>query len=227
MEKIALGVPYEISIEPSIDIGEFDAEIVLKLKDHRIGVELKKIKGEDISYSFIIPSEFANTFKKKTVDYGIFVYKENARFEVDDGKISFIDKEDFKVKTTDKTKMRPVKDEEKPEEPVSKKKKDDKTTPEPSKTAPDAVKERVFNPEEFAQSLIEKQAAQKFEGVQPEVGKASPVPTPLPSRAPTVRPDPSAGNLHAILNTIESQKAKDARRKKINENIRRGLKDKD
>lgn len=226
MEKIAIGVPYEISIEPSIDIGDFTAEIVLELDASRIGVELKKIKGQDIDYSFIVPSELKSLFKKNTVDYSIFVYKENARFAVDDGKIKFIDEKDFKVRVTDNVKMRPSKAEEEPEKekPEDKKKPAKKDAPKPSTTPSEAVKERYIDPEQFAQSLIEKEA-QKATSVNPQnkVVERSPEPTPMP-RPQTTRPDPSKGNLHAILNSIETQQEKDARRKKINESIQKGLK---
>ena len=57
MEKIVIGVPYEISIEPSIDIGDFNAEIIIKHDDYGIAVELKKMKGKTQDYTFIIPSK--------------------------------------------------------------------------------------------------------------------------------------------------------------------------
>jgi len=198
---------------------------VLKLKTSRIGVELKKIKGEDIEYSFIVPSELKDLFKKNTVDYSIFVYKENARFEVDDGKIKFIDEKDFKVRVTDNVKMRPAKEEEpEKDKATDKKKPEKKDTPEPSATPSEAVKERYIDPEQFAQSLIEKEA-QKATSINPQnkVVERSPEPTPMP-RPQTTKPDPSKGNLHAILNSIETQQEKDARRKKINESIQKGLK---
>ena len=91
MEKIVIGVPYEISIEASIDIGKFDAELVINKDDFQVGVNLKKVKGKDIDYSFIIPTKLKTLLKKSDVGYSIFVYKENARFEVDDGKLKFID----------------------------------------------------------------------------------------------------------------------------------------
>ena len=107
MEKIAIGVPYELSIEPSVDIGEFDAEIVLEQKEFSMAFKLKKIKNKDNDYTFIIPTTLKEMLEKTEVNYNIFVYKENARFEVDDGKIKFISEKDFKVRVKDNAKMRP------------------------------------------------------------------------------------------------------------------------
>lgn len=230
MEKIAIGVPYEISIEPSIDIGDFDAELVLDRKGSRVGVELKKIKGEDIDYTFTVPSELKDLFKKASMKYSIFVYKENARFEVDDGKIAFIDEKDFKVKGSDGGKMRRAKDET-PKPTAKKSKKVDKKTPEPTPAASEAVKEDFSDPAAFAQSLIEREAgkAQKSSVDDFKISDVEPKATPLPESdsprtKPAVKPAASPGNLHSILNSIETQKERDERRKRVNENIRKGLK---
>ena len=67
MEKIVIGVPYEISIEPSIDIGKFDAELVITRDDFQIGVALKRIKGKDIDYTFTVPSKLKTLLKKYEV----------------------------------------------------------------------------------------------------------------------------------------------------------------
>jgi hypothetical protein len=230
MEKIAIGVPYEISIEPSIDIGEFDAELILERDDSRIGVELKKIKGEDIEYSFIVPSELSDLFGKKAMDYSIFVYKENARFEVDDGKLSFIDEKDFKVKGGAGGKMRRAK-EETPEPTKAKKKKAVKKTPTTTPAASDAVKEQFSDPADFAQSLIEREAQKALKSDAGDfTDHVVPQPTPLPQTRspkvskPTGKPAASPGNLHGILEGVEKKKERDERRKRINDNIRQGIK---
>ena len=97
MEKITIGVPYEISIEPSIDIGKFDAVLNLLLTEFSIGIELQKIKGKSVSYSFIVPKSLEKIVKSKKVKYSILVTKDNARFEVDKGEIQFIDESSFSV----------------------------------------------------------------------------------------------------------------------------------
>lgn len=231
MEKIAIGVPYEISIEPSIDIGDFNAELILERGDSRIGVELKKIKGEDIEYSFIVPSELKDLFKKKAMDYSIYVYKENARFEVDDGKISFIDEKDFKVKGASGGKMRRAK-EETPEPTATKKKKAVKKTPATTPAASEAVKEHEFDPAQFAQSLIEREAGKALKSKVSDFAESANVPkaTPLPeahapkTTKPIAQPPASPGNLHGILESVEKKKQREAHRKRVNENIRKGIK---
>ena len=229
MEKIVIGVPYEISIEPSIDIGDFNAEIVIKHDDYGIAVELKKIKDKEQDYTFIIPSKLKTLLKKSTVDYSIFVYKDNARFDVDDGKIEFIDESDFKVKVKNNTKMRKV-EEEKPDKkdktetkPKTTKKTDTKSTPEPTSTP---VKERYMTPEEIAMELIDRQS--QGESVVPEdfdkVIDNVPVPKQvkvIQEKAPTpATPKVTAAiNLQDILSNIEKRN----QNRELNETIQRAI----
>jgi hypothetical protein len=237
MEKIVIGVPYELSIEPSIDIGEFNAEIIIKHDDYGIAIELKKMKGKSQDYTFIIPSKLKTLLKKSTVDYSIFVYKENARFDVDDGKIQFMDETDFKVPVKNNAKMRRV-EEEKPVEkddkgkkaktetkPKVAKKTSKKSTPEPTSTP---VKERHMSPEEIAMDLIDKQS--QSESVVPEDfdkgADNNPIPKPkqakiIPEKAPTP-PTPkvtAGGNLQTILNTIEKRN----QNRELNEEIQKAI----
>ena len=229
MEKIVIGVPYEISIEPSIDIGDFNAEIVIKHDDYGIAVELKKIKDKEQDYTFIIPSKLKTLLKKSTVDYSIFVYKDNARFDVDDGKIEFIDESDFKVKVKNNTKMRKV-EEEKPDKkdktetkPKTTKKTDTKSTPEPTSTP---VKERYMTPEEIAMELIDKQS--QAESVVPVdfEEKISDIPIAkkveiIPEKAPvTTTPKvTAAGSLQDILKNIEKRN----QNRELNETIQKAI----
>jgi len=232
MEKIVIGVPYEISIEPSIDIGDFNAEIVIKHDDYGIAVELKKIKGKEQDYTFIIPSKLKILLKKSTVDYSIFVYKENARFDVDDGKIQFMDETDFKVPIKDNAKMRKV-EEEKPdkkdkkdkttEKPKTTKKTSAKSTPEPTSTP---VKERYMTPEEIAMELIDKQS--QAESVVPVdfEEKISDIPIAkkveiIPEKAPvTTTPKvTAAGSLQDILKNIEKRN----QNRELNETIQKAI----
>ena len=232
MEKIVIGVPYEISIEPSIDIGDFNAEIVIKHDDYGIAVELKKIKDKEQDYTFIIPSKLKTLLKKSTVDYSIFVYKENARFDVDDGKIQFMDETDFKVPIKNNAKMRKV-EEEKPdkkdktdkteEKPKTTKKTSAKSTPEPTSTP---VKERHMTPEEIAMELIDKQS--QGESVVPEDFDKGTDNVPVPKQVKVIQekaPTPAtpkvtaAINLQDILSNIEKRN----QNRELNETIQRAI----
>lgn len=223
MEKIAIGVPYEISIEPSIDIGKFDAELVLNKTGFRVGITLKKVKGGNNDYTFMIPINLKDLLKKAQVKYSIFVYKENARFEVDDDTIKFIDEKDFKVRVKDNAKMRPV-EEDKPEEEkeVKKpaKKSKPKVTPEPSKIVED------LNPEDLAQRLIDS----NFESIMNrESSEVTPKSTPLPKTGSTPAPtfSRSEKNLGSILSEIEERKKVRLEKERVNKNIRKALHKKD
>jgi hypothetical protein len=231
MEKIAIGVPYEISIEPSIDIGKFDAELMLNKTDFQIGIKLKKIKGEDIDYTFTIPTKLKDTLKKAKVSYSIFVYKENARFEVDSGDIKFIDEKDFKVQVKDNAKMRPMEEpeEEKKDKPETKK---SESTPKPSPSAKEVKESTAFDPIDFAEELIGRNL--EADSVVDEVvvekkteEAVTPKPTPLPLTQPAPTASKAEKNLHAILTEIEERKQKMARRDQVNKNIRDAIHKKD
>lgn len=162
MEKIVLGVPYEITIEPSVDIGKFDCEIVLSDDEVGFAFELKPIKKSKNDYSFIVPSKLKELIGKKELSYSIFVYKENARFNVDDGKIKFIDEKDFKVNAKEDSKIRRAKDDESVEDnkETGASKEDKAPTPTPTPTPSSKAKEikEKLTPEELAQRLIETQS---------------------------------------------------------------------
>jgi hypothetical protein len=231
MEKIVIGVPYEISIEPSIDIGEFDAEIILEMEGSKIAVELKKIKGTKIDYSFIIPKSLETILGKSTFKYSIFVYKENARFEVDDGKLQFIDEKDFKVKAKDGSKIRPSKEEEKEDkDKEDKEDKEDKGKNKKKSEPPKKEKEKepvkeLRSPAELAEFLIEQEAKKtEEENIQtdkPRTEKIVKESKPVPPATETIKPKPtqSQTNLHEILDSIEKRKHEKALRDKINQNI--------
>ena len=162
MEKIVIGVPYEISIEPSVDIGKFESQLVITESDIKFAIDMKPVKGSDNDYTFIVPSKLKPMLKKKTVDYSIFVFKENARFEVDDGKLQFIDESDFKVRVTDNAKMRRKEEEpeptEKPKKGKAEKPSKDKTPePTPTKEAKEETTEEYIDPVARAQALVDKQ----------------------------------------------------------------------
>lgn len=159
MEKIVVGVPYEISIEPSVDVGKFDAEIVINFTRFNVGVPLKPIKKAKNKYSFIIPSDIQDHLDNKSIKYYIYVYKENARFEVDKGFLMFIDETAFNVdkdskfiKIDDKTTKSEVKHIVKKDDktksttikpPVEKKKTLETTKPETTKPVEDSKKNKV------------------------------------------------------------------------------------
>lgn len=225
MEKIVIGAPYEVIIEPSIDIGEFESDILIHLEDSKINVQLKKVKGEDDTYSFIIPKTFQTILKKsKEVSYSIWVYKENARFEVDSGKMQFISEKDFKVKVKNNAKMRKV-EVDKTEEEDSKK---TKVTEDLNEFAPEfhqpaphmdlaASEKNVVKEEEKSDEPI---ADVKSEPVPVVTENTSEIKTVLAARKPNSNSIP----LMKILDEVEQRKRDQDRRKQINENIRKSIK---
>jgi hypothetical protein len=234
MEKIVIGAPYEISIEPSIDIGEFASEIRIKLEESTVAVELKPIKGEKDSYSFIVPEFMKELVGKKAIDYCICVYKENARFEVDDGKLQFIDEKDFKVKVKDNKKMRRIEGpddraEEKKDKENKKEKVEERVEPVVKDASTDLKKPEPENPEDVAERLIAK-SREQFREPPPDPSKASDVQEQVNAPVPT--PSISASQkrkevqLGSILENIESQKARERKRADLNKNIQKAIKKK-
>lgn len=226
MEKIVIGAPYEISIEPSVDIGKFESEIRIKLDDSVVAVELKPIKGEKDSYTFIVPKFMKDLVGKKSLDYCICVYKENARFEVDDGKLQFIDEKDFKVKVKDNKKMRRV---EEPEEEKVEDKKEEKVE-ERVETKPIEKKEsKPETPEDIAERLMER-SREQFREKATDPSQAPVVErkiqSPMPTPSLTERERRANPQLGSILENIESQKARDRKRADLNKNIQKAIKKK-
>lgn len=215
MEKIVVGAPYEISIEPSIDIGKFDCELIIIDDDLKFGTELKPVKGENNNYTFIISSKLSTLLKKKEVAYSIFVYKENARFEVDDGKMKFIDESDFKVLVKDNAKMRKVEDnaEAKPK-PTKAKPKDKDPTPTPT---PSAVSEA----EAQAQAILEKHLTTPPVAVQKAPNRTI-LANPNQYDEMDAQASEAPDDLKVILRGIEDRNKK----RQINERIQNALKNK-
>lgn len=227
MEKIVIGAPYEIIIEPSIDIGEFESDILIHLEDSKINIQLKKVKGEDDTYSFIIPKTFQTILKKsKEVSYSIWVYKENARFEVDSGKMQFISEKDFKVKVKDNAKMRKVEVDKVTEEDSKK----TKITEDLNEFAPEfhqpAPHVDLVTPEKNVVKEEEKNDEPivdvKSEPVPVVTENTSEIKTVL--AAPARKPNSNSIPLMKILDEVEQRKRDQDRRKQINENIRKSIK---
>lgn len=231
MEKIVIGVPYEISIEPSVDIGKFESQLIITEGDLKFAIDMKPIKGSDNDYTFTISSKLKSLLKKKTVDYSIFVFKENARFEVDDGKLQFIDESDFKVRVTDNAKMHRKEEEPEPTEKPKKKKADKpkkEKTPEPTPTEEPKkeANETVIDPIARAEALVEKQNLilneESVRQLAENIAKVSEGgPRVLAEHINSTDNTPQTqGNLKDILKGIEERKKK----QKINESIRNNLK---
>jgi hypothetical protein len=231
MEKIVIGAPYEISIEPSIDIGKFDSELRIELDESTLAVALKPIKGEKDSYSFIVPSSMKDVIGKSALNYCICVYKENARFEVDDGKLKFIDESDFTVKVKDNKKMRRMDEPEKTEEEEKGNKKKTSKKVEEAKVSTKTPPQKKETMEELAERLMEAERKkaeeasvndyiQKSDGLDDIREATTPKPTP-----PTISPSQQRREaaLGSILENIESKKARDRKKDNLNNNIKKAI----
>jgi len=94
MEKIVIGVPHEVKIRTSINLDVFDVELCLESKGFNYHIPLPKIA--DHTFSILVPKTL-KYLEGETVPYSLYVYKDNARFRSDHGKVKLISEKDFEV----------------------------------------------------------------------------------------------------------------------------------
>jgi hypothetical protein len=158
------------------------------------------------------------------------VYKENARFDVDDGKIQFIDETDFKVTVKDNVKMRKVEEEkpakvDKPKSKAKTTKATKKTTKKPApKPTTTPIKEHTMSPEEIATDMIDRQS-QMESVIEPDLGvvhdsvPAQPKPVKIVNTPAVPIKETAEGNLQKILHDIEARN----QNKELNDTIQRAI----
>lgn len=86
LKDLVIGIPYEIEIEPSVDLGDFRAELCMK--GSGVNYHINLVRNEGFKHTLIMPNIFETD--KSEFEYKIFLYKDNACFEVDSGTINII-----------------------------------------------------------------------------------------------------------------------------------------
>lgn len=89
---ITLGLPYEIEIKTSVNIGQFEVEFCIVQEDCNYHFPMPNMTGS--TYSVVIPKSMAK-LANQSVKYKVYVYKENARFEADSGEMQIINEDNL------------------------------------------------------------------------------------------------------------------------------------
>lgn len=92
MEKIVIDVLHEIHIKSSIDEKTFTAEFSIHTDELNYNIPLKCIGNN--KFTLKIPKYLQN-ISEKQIKYSVFVYFDNARFEIDSGDLKLITEMDF------------------------------------------------------------------------------------------------------------------------------------
>lgn len=205
MEKLVIGVPHEVEITTSIDMGKFNVELCLVGEGYNFHIELQPL--DDNKFSILVPKKLEE-LSNKTLDYKLFVYKDNARFQADDGSLKFISEKDFKVDGKDgkfKTKVELPSDLDKQLKQVDKSDKSDKLESKEAedKSAKKDTKE-IKEPKKEDKKEDTKTVSKKNEGLDSGTSslasiieqKAQP-PVPVTTTTVTVTPAPASSHVNA------------------------------
>lgn len=190
---IAVNVPYEVEISATgIPIHQSKVEFCIHREDVRYSFPAKMIN--DNKFIFTITDDVSSLLNS-TLEYRLYVYYGNARFEADTGTFNLIDKNAFNVKMK-KDNSAPV------VTPIDEKlldKLDKFNTPSEDKNIEESLESSTILEEQIEETIEE----------EPVVTATEPIPT------PTITPTLTAKDAKkALRNIIKDKKVKKAIKKK-------------